>query len=512
MSSTKHDSIRIVKNTLILYVRMIFLCAMLFVSTRILLKNLGINDYGLVNVISGIVTMFSFLSGMMQTSCSRFFNVSLGKGDFTELSQIFNLSQNIYIALMLIILILTETVGLWFLKTKVVISPERYHAAFWFFQFSLFVFLFKTLSIPYSALIISHENMIAYSWITISEAVLHLIFIYLLMYVCFDRLIAYGAMLFVASVIIFLVNFIICRKLYPESKARFYYNKKRYIEFISFSCWNIFGAAAGLFTNVFINVLLNNYFGLVVNAARGIAVQVSAAITSFTQNFMTATNPKIIQYYSSGEQEQCHLLVMRASKIAFLLLFFFSLPAWILMPFLLKLWLDIVPEHTLWFSRLILIQLLIDSFSYPLMTLAMASGKIAVYQSVVGGLLWCNLPAAWIILHFFRAIPESVAIIAIVISCVCLMVRLLILKKTALFPVFLFVRKTFLPSLTAAGCASAIPFLLNFTVLKQQDWTQFFTLGITCCICTFFFAAFIALTKTERTALFGLIRMKLKIW
>lgn len=508
--STAENNRRIAKNTLVLYVRMAFTMCIGVFSTRVLLGALGVEDYGLVNVLSGIVSMFGFLSGTMSTACSRFFNFELGRGDFVRLKQTFNLTQLIYVALVLVLLILSETVGLWFFENKIVIPPERADAAFWFFQFSVFTFLLSTLSIPYSSLLVSHENMKAFAWIAIFESSARLGIIYLLSLSSFDKLAFYGALMALVGVMHFSLNFLVCRRNYAESRTGFFWEKKRFVELVAFGGWNLWGAMSGLFTNVFVNVLLNNYFGSAVNAARAVAQQVSGAITSFTQNFLTATNPQIIKYYAAGEIDQSHRLTMRASRMGFFLLFFIALPAWLLMPFVLELWLGTVPAHTLWFTRLILIQVLIDAFSYPLMTQAQASGKVALYQSVVGGTLWLTLPLAWIALRFFAAPPEAVACVSVGISCVCLWLRLILIRRCAKLSIRAFVKNTLVPACLAAGVAAIVPAFIATFVVPEPSRTQFFAVGFASVFCTVPAIAFFGFTREERTAILALIRSRIE--
>ena len=510
-ATVSENNKRIAKNTLMLYVKMAFTTFVGIFATRVLLQALGAEDYGLTTVIGGVVTMFAFLSGTMSASCSRFFNFELGQKNTERLKQTFNLTQLIYFGLVVILLLLSETVGLWFLENKVVIPPERADAAFWFFQFSVVTFLLSTLSIPYSALIISHENIKTFAWITIFESVARLGIIYLLSLSSFDKLAFYGALLMIIGVIHFSLNYLVCRLKYPESRFSFFWDKHRFVELVAFGGWNLWGAISGLFTNVFINVLLNNYFGSAVNAARGVAQQVSGSITAFTTNFMTATNPQIIKYYAAGDIAQSHLLTMRASRAGFFLLFFFALPAWLLMPFVLGLWLESVPAHTLWFTRLILIQVLIDAFSFPLMTQAQASGKIALYQSVVGGTLWLTLPLAWGVLKIFSAPPESVACAAIAISCACLGLRLLLVRRCSRLSIRSFVAKTLVPAGLAACAAAVVPAWIAFRIVPEPSWTQLFVVGTASVICTVPAILFLGLTRDERGKFTHIIRSRLKI-
>lgn len=500
---------RIAKNTLLLYVRMAFTMGIGVFATRVLLVALGVEDYGLTTVIGGIVTMFSFLAGTMSTACSRFFNFEIGRKNFERLRQTFRLTQLIYVALAALMLILSETVGLWFFENKLALPPERADAAFWFFQFSVATFLLSTLSIPYSSLIVSHENMKAYSWISMFEATARLGIVYLISLSGFDKLAFYGALLMFVGVAHFSLNLLVCRRNYPESRAGFFWDRRRFAELVAFGGWNLWGAMAGLFTNVFVNVLLNNYFGSAVNAARAVAQQVSGAITGFTQNFLTATRPQVVQYYAAGDLAQSHLLTMRASRMGFFLLFFFALPAWLLMPFVLGLWLETVPAHTVAFARLILIQLLVDSFSFPLMTQAQASGKIALYQSVVGGTLWLTLPFAWIALKFFSAPPEAVPCVSVGISCVCLLLRLILVRRCARLSVRAFVKGVLVPAGLVAVAASVVPAWIAFRAVPVPGWAQFFAVGFASVFCAVPAIAFIGLKRDERGVALNFVKRKI---
>lgn len=500
---------RIAKNTLMLYVRMAFTMGLGIFTTRALLGALGVTDYGLVNVIGGIVTMFSFLSGMMSSSCSRFFNFELGRRDFVRLKQTFNLMQLIYVGLVVVLFLLSETVGVWFLEHRLTIPSERVNAAFWFFQFSVATFLLGTFAIPYSALIVSHENMKAFAWISVFEASARLGIVYLLSLSTFDRLAFYGALLMLVGAVHFSLNYWVCRRNYPESRTGFFWEKKRFCELVAFGGWNLWGACAGLFCGVFVNVLLNNYFDAAVNAARAVATQVSGAITGFMQNFLTATNPQIVKYFAAGEISQSHLLTMRAARMGFFLLFFVALPAWLLMPFVLDLWLEIVPAHTLAFVRLILVQILIDAFSYPLMTLAQASGRVALYQAVVGGTLWLTLPCAWGALKFFAAPPESVAVVSIGISLVCLALRLILVRRCAGLSIRAFAKNTVAPAVLAASVAAVVPAITALKLIPSVGWAQFFVVGIVAVFCTTLAVGFIGFKRDERVAVGKFLQSKI---
>ncbi len=502
------DNKRIAKNTLMLYCRMAVTMSLGIFTTRVLLEALGVVDYGLVNVIGGIVAMFSFLSGMMSSACSRFYNFEIGRKDFVRLRQTFNLVQLFYVFLVLLLFVLAVTVGVWFLVNRIVVPPDRVEASFWFFQFSTASFLIDIFSIPYSALIISHENMKAFSWISIFESVSRLGIVYLIYISNSDHLVFYGAMLLGISIAHFSLNFLVCQIRYKESRPGFYWEKEHAKELIFFGGWNFFGSIAGLFSNVLVNVLLNNYFGPAVNAARAVASQLSGAISAFTGNFLRATNPQIVQHFASGEIEKSHLLTIRASRVGFLLIFFFTCPAWLLAPFALEIWLHDVPEHAIWFTRLILIQSLIDSFSFPLMTQAQASGRIALYQSVVGGMIWMTLPVCWVLLKFFKTPPEGVICASIAISSINLCLRLILVRRCAKLSIRAFAKNAFIPAISAGTAAAIVPAIICFCVVPESSWTQFFVVGFSFVFCAIPAIALLGFTKFEREILFAFAKQK----
>ena len=482
-----------------LYFRMAFTMGLGFFMTRELLAALGVVDYGLVNVIGGVVAMFAFLSGTMQTAASRFFNFELGRQDLVRLKQIFNLTQLIYIGLLVLMLLLAETVGLWFLQNKVVIPSERVTAAFWFFQFSTVGFLFSMASIPYRALIISHENMRAFAWISVGDAAGKLGIVYLLHLGHWDQLAFYGALLSGVAMVSFLAYSLTCRRLYSVSRFAFYWEKPLFKELLAFSGWNLWGAAAGLFTNVFINVLLNNYFGAAVAAARGVANQVSAGMNTFAQSFMTAVNPQIVKYYAEGNLEQAHQLVMRASRFGFYLFFLAALPLLLEMDFVLGIWLKEVPAHTILFARLMVVQVLIDTLSFPLMTLAQASGKIALYQSVVGGMMWMTLPIGWGAL-LVEGIPEVVAGAAIGVSMLCLGLRLVLVRRCSRLSIRTFGLRVVTPVVCTSSLALLLPLTLALSSMKE-DWVHFALVGVVSLASSGLAIIFAGLVKEERNFL-----------
>lgn len=458
---TESNNKRIAKNTVLLYGRMLIVMGIAFFISRELLSVLGEVDYGLANVVAGVVSMFSFLSGMMTTAVSRYFTFEIGRKNFIGLKHTFNLTQMIYIGLFLITLFLSETVGLWFFYNKIIIPEARLNAAFWFFQFSVVTFLIQIMIIPYHSLVISHENMKVFTFTSSFDAVAKLIIVYTMHINAFDSLIYYGAMLALVSIMNLFLYIAICYRLYPESHFQYFWDKALFKELVYFSGWNLFGAASGMFSIVFINILLNNYFGAAVNAARGIATQVSSAVSGFMQNFLTAARPQITKYWSADEKQAMYVLVYRSAKFGFFLMLFMSLPVLFETEYLLSIWLKKVPDYTAVFTQLVIIGVLIDTISYPLMAAAQATGKIAKYQAIVGTMLWMNLPISWFLLHKGYP-PQSTGWTAIAIGLICLFLRLILVKRITGLPVKTFFRSVILPTLTVSGIAIILPVYIYY--------------------------------------------------
>ncbi|MGI6445948.1 MAG: polysaccharide biosynthesis protein [Candidatus Ozemobacteraceae bacterium] len=498
---------RIAKNTALLYIRLLMVMVLSFFTSRELLAVLGEVDYGLANVIAGVVSMFSFLSGMMTSAASRYFAFEIGIKKFDVLKKVFNLTRLIYCVLFFIILILSETVGLWFFYNKIVIPEVRLNAAFWFFQFSVATFLIHLLVIPYNSLVIAHENITVFSVISVFEAMAKLGVIYAIGLSKFDSLSTYGGLLTIVSAISFFAYFAVCKKHYPESHFEFYFEKKLFYEIVMFSGWNLFGAISGLFTNVFVNVILNNYFGAAINAARGVATQVSAAVSGFMQNFLTAARPQIMKYWSTGDKQAMYLLVSRSSKFGFFLMLFLALPVLFEAEALLEIWLKKVPEYTAIFTRLIIIGVLIDTFSYPLMTAAQATGRVALYQSVVGSMLWMNLPISWSLLKNGYP-PESTAWTAIFVSLACLLARIILVKRITDLPITIFIRSVIIPAALVLLLSLLLPFYVYSSL--TVGYFRIFIQSLACLFSISCAILLVGLSSAERNKFVGILKIKFR--
>ena len=456
----------IAKNTVMLYFRQIFLLAVNLYSIRVILTTLGTVDYGIYNVIAGIVTTFNFLSVAMSSATQRFYSFFLGKDDFDVLQKVFCITVEIYIFIILIVVAASETAGLWFVQNKLLIPLERMDAAKSVFHLVVISFASNLFSTPFLALIISHENMNVYAFISISEGVLKLASVLLLRVISFDSLVMYGFLLAAISVIIAFAYYSWCRKSYTECRFSLQWDKVQLQEILSFSGWCLFGTCAGIAKNQITNILLNMFFGPVVNAARGIAYNVNSAVSSFSANFNMAVRPQIIKTYSVNEKNTSFDLVFQSTKLSYFLLWIFMCPLFLEMHYVLKLWLTNVPDMSVTFTRLILIEVLFDSVSYPLQSLSQASGKMKLYQSVVGGVLLLNLPLAYLALKKgFDA--YCVQYIAIVIAFVALLLRIIINSVLTDLQVSLFIRKALFPSILASFLSAILPCVFHFSMAES---------------------------------------------
>lgn len=503
---TDENNTRIVKNTALLYFRMLLVMAVSLFTVRIVLDVLGTVDYGIYNVVGGIVIMFSFLSNTMASAAQRFFAFELGRNDLQKLKETFSLTIIIYAIIAIIILLLAETIGLWFLNTQLVIPADRMESANWVYQFSIFSFLVTIMTIPYNAVIIARENMKVYAWVSILEVILKLVIVYILVYLSFDKLKLYAILMFFIIIIINMIYRIVCKKKYDECHFRFFWDKDLFYSLISYSGWNLFGAMAGVLNNQGINILLNIFFGPLVNASRAIAYRVNDAVNQFVLNFLTAVRPQITKQYAAGEIANMLKLVFQSSKFSYFLLLLLSMPVLLETGFLLEIWLKETPQYVIMFTRLVIITALIDSLAYPLLTAALATGKIKYYQLIVGGLLLLNLPTSYCFLKLGFP-PQTTMYISIVISSICLFARLLLLRGMVGLSIKDFLEKVLLPVLIVSFSSYLIPLFLANQL--DNGPLRFILVAITGIISSMTAIYYLGITTTERQFFIQLIRQKI---
>lgn len=387
---------RIAKNTMLLYLRMMFTMAVSLYTSRIVLNVLGVEDYGIYNVVGGVVAMFSFINSSMTSATQRYITFAIGRGEFKRLQSVFSTALQIHFLISVLVIILGETIGVWFLYNVMQIPCERMVAAFWVLQFSIVATAVMMVCIPYSADIIAHEKMSAFAYISILESCLKLAVVYILLVFYYDKLILYAFFILVVQLIVCVCYCFYCRKHFEESRYKHLWNKGLFKEMTGFAGWSMFGNLSAVLYGQGLNILLNVFYGPIVNAARAVAVQMQNAIQQFVGNFQMALNPQITKTYAKGEIDIMRGLMFRSARFSFYLLFILSLPVLFETDFILTIWLKTVPDNTVVFLRIMICTSLIYSLANPLIIANQATGKIRKYQTVCGTILLMILPISYV--------------------------------------------------------------------------------------------------------------------
>lgn len=494
--STSENNRRIAKNTLMLYVRMLLLMAVTLYTSRVILQVLGVEDFGIYNVVGGIVTMFTFLNGGMVSATQRYLTFEIGRSDKEKLRKVFTTALQIHTVIAVIIVLLSETVGLWFLHNKMVIPADRMTAAMWVFQCSVVACVVNIMSIPYNADIIAHEKMSAFAYISIVEAALKLGIVFLLMFSPCDRLIVYAILLLAVQIAVRLIYTKYCSRHFEESKYGHLLDKSLFREMAFFAGWSFWGNLAGVLYTQGLNMMLNIFFGPVVNAARGIAVQVQGAVQQFVSNFQVALNPQITKNYAVGDLEQMHSLMFRSARFSFFLLFFLTLPILLETNFLLTIWLRTVPENTVIFTQIMICISLIYATANPCVIANQATGKVKVYQMVIGSILLTIVPISYIVLKL-GAPAWSVFIVHFCVESVAQFTRMYMLRKLIHLPVCEYFKNIYLPIAAVVTVAVIMPVIVHSQL--AEGWLRFIVVGFTSVVSVSLSVFIIGLTKSERT-------------
>ena len=498
MDSHTENTKRIAKNTIMLYGRMLFSMVVSLYTSRVILNALGVVDYGILGAVGGFVSMFSLISSSLSSAVGRFLTFEMGRGDMYRLKRAFSTSLLIHVLLAFVILVVAETVGVWFVNNKMTIPADRLYAANWIFQASILSFMFGLFSVPYNASIISHERMSAFAYIGILDTTLKL---FLVLFIAhskwhFDKLIVYSILLTTISIILQLIYLTYCRKHFEECRLKIAFDKEFWKEISAFSVWNFIGCTAGILKEQGVNVLLNIFVGPVLNAARGIAGSVNGAVSGFASNFMTALNPQITKSYAAGDLKYAHFLVERGARFSYYILMFLAIPILLETEFLLTIWLKQYPDHSLHFIRLVLILSMVDILSNTLITIQNSTWKIRNYQLVVGTILLLNFPLSYVSLKL-RLAPESTYLVAIAVGIMCMFARLFFVRKTVCFSMSGFLRKVVLNVLIVTICALIFPYVVHKVL--TYGWMRFIIVGIVSIITSGLSILFVGCNTTERT-------------
>lgn len=477
-------------------------------AARIILTTLGVEDYGIFTVVGGVVALFSFMNAAMASASQRYLAFELGKGDLKKLRNVFNTSILIHLAIGITTILVAESIGLWFINNKLNVPADRLPAVNWVFQFSLLSFLVGVIKVPYHALIIAREKMSIYALLSITEVILKLLIVFLLIISPFDKLKSYALLFFLIVLLNAFLYKIYCNKYFSESKFIFYYDKILFRNLISYSGWNLFGNVAAVGKGQGLNVVLNLIFGPVVNAAYGITLQVQTTLYLFITNFQVAVNPQIVKSYALKNKLRCAQLIIKTAKYSYFLLFIIVIPIIYNLQYLLAFWLGTPPQYALEFVRLCLINMLIDCISGPLMTGIQATGRIKWYQSIVGTLVFLNLPLSYLFLKLY-GIPEIIYYVSIIISLLSLTLRIYFNRNLVLHFPIIFYKSVISKILLITGIG-----LLAIYILRKFLFEIGFHQGIITMICMILIIAIIVgmlgTTKIERNLIFKIFQNQLK--
>lgn len=503
MLDIQSNNKRIAKNTLFLYMRMIMQLAIGLYTSRVVLHALGVNDYGIYNVIGGVVAIFSFINGSMSTATNRYLSFELGSkdSDKTRMRQVFCTAEIIHIVIAIIFVLISEVVGILYIRNVMVLPDERIYASLWLLQFSLFTSLIQIISVPYNAAIIAHERMSAFAYIAILEAVFQLSIAILVddTYI-FDRLILYGLLQMISQLIIRVIYGLYCNRHFEETKGKWLFDKKLSTEISKFAMWIMNGSLAVVGYTQGLNLLLNFFFGPAVNAARGLAVTVQTKMSGFCSNFQMAVKPQITKQYAAGSYSYMHTLVYNSSVYSVLLMFFLSFPLMLESSFVLRIWLGEVPEYTQDFVILTLCVSIIESLRDPINTCIHATGNIKKFQLIEGTLSLLVLPLAYVALWAGYG-PVSVFVVQFIIFVLLQVVRVFLVCPAISMRKRDYFNNIVIKSLFVIIPSVIIVVPLKFLLNGTNEVVEFFIVGFSSCLCVLGLTYFLVLSKDDKKKL-----------
>jgi O-antigen/teichoic acid export membrane protein len=501
---------RIAKNTLMLYFRMLLSMCIAFYTSRVILATLGVEDYGIYNVVGGVAAMFTFLNSSLAGATSRFLTYDLGRGETEKLKATFSASFTIHVILSLIIFVLCETVGLWMLENKLVIPENRMFAARILFQLSTISAMLTITQTPFSAVIIAHEHMKAYAYISIIEVTLKLIIVYFLTIIPYDKLIIYGVLYFAVSVLILLINRVYAMRCFSECSMKISRDRALIMPMLKFSGWDLYGNMSIMLRSHGVNILQNMFFGPAVNAAAGLAAQVLGGMTGFSGNFIMAANPQIIKLYAAGHIAEMQALTEKASRLAFFLLFFVSFPCFLELPFVLELWLKDVPDYTAVFVRLSIIFHLSRIMFFPLSAIIHGTGKVVRISFINGTVYMLVLPITYALYKLFDCSPTIPYILNAVLGVFGCFLNLQTVKMyVPEFRARQYLIHAPLRALLAVAIGAIIPIIL--LDIMPYGWGGFFVVCSSCVVTNSISMLYIGLNAHERQSVVDAVLRKLHI-
>lgn len=508
MADNSSNNKRIAKNTVYLYFRTILIMLITLYTSRVILNVLGVEDFGVYNAVGGVVSMFGFLTAALSAAISRFITFELGhnNNDINRLRVIFSTSIRIQIVLGLLVLVLGELVGVWFLNTQMNIPLERVSAANWVWQCCLLSFIINLISVPYNALIIAHEHMNAYALVSILDAALRLGICFLLVTSPWDKLSTYAVLHVAVALFIRLCYGFYCSKHFEESVYTSQKDKGLAKEMFGFAGYSFLNNSVSIFNHQGINLLINMYFGVLFNAAKGVASQVESAILQLVNNLTVAVNPQITKSYAAGDKERMFSLICKGSKYSYYLLLLFSLPIFLEAECVLKLWLKIVPDYSVLFLRLAMIGGMIKMLGNTGFTACMATGKIKKYSIWVTAVGITAFPIT--LISYRLGCPVEFSYYSYIFAYAMVeFVRLVLMKSMIGFPPMRFVKEVFLNAIIVTFLSAIIPFQLSRHY--PDGLLRLVLVVIASIVCVALTTYFVGMNKNERMYLIRVIKNKL---
>ena len=466
-------------------------------TTRVVLNILGIVDYGIYNIVCGFVSMFAFLNNSLANGVQRFYNFKKGKCSSNEIPDVYSTSLAILAILVMIVFCLLETLGVWYIYNKMIIPAERFEAAFWIFQCSVVSLIFVILQVPYSAAILAFERMDFYAFVSIIDAILKLLIVLILPYSTLDNLVLYGVLSLLVSVSNFILYYCYSKKHFnKELQLKKIKNRKLFKEITTFSGWNVFGTFAYMIKDQGLNVLLNAFFGPIVNAAKGVAMQVNSALQGFSTNIVAAIRPQLVQSYSACNVMRVENLMFNSSRMIFVMLFCLSLPIIMELNFILHIWLsDSIPEYTIIFTDLVLVNMIITSMNTPLSQVVHATGRMRNYQVCTSFVICTILPISWGLLKLGYS-PVSTFVVCIIVSIFNQVVCLFLLRKIFPFSIKSYVVKIVMPCIVLSGFSLIVP--MTIKVLISEGYPRLVINTLTTVLATVLLSYLVVFSKDEK--------------
>lgn len=500
MSSNANNNKRIAKNTIFLYFRSIFILLISLYTSRVTLEVLGVEDFGIYQIVGGVVSMFSMLSSTLASASQRFITFTLGENDYQKQRRVFSTCISLHIVLGLIVVVLLEILGIWFLNNKLNIPVERLPVAGWVMQFSIATLFVNIVSVPYNATIIAHEKMSAFAYISILEGLLKLASVLLLMVISWDKLLLYSALYFLIALFLRVIYSVYSNRQFKETRSvKFSIDKELFRGMFSFAGWNMIGSSALVLRNQGVDIVLNLFFGVTVNAAKGICNQVQAAVSQLVGNFTTAVKPQLIQSIARKDYSRTYSLVFRGSKMAFMLMMLMVVPIIVCCDDILSVWLVEVPEYTVLMVQISFLYLLATTLSRFLIDSVLAYGKIKWFQIILGGIKMLAIPLTWGLIKLTNN-PYSGVIIITILQFACLFGELYFANKYISVDWKYYLQHVVLKCWLTFACSFIFVYILNKVIVLH-----FYLELPMAFICSLSCVYYIGLNREEKKMVGGII-------